>query len=306
MATDEENEAPRPTLKHYIEFFPIWLSSKLFKHVPVDISTKIYGALGRWIGPLTPMNERARTNLRFIWPDMPEAEVKRICRGVWDNFARVANDYWTLHQIRRDRDRRVEIVGAENLDKVRESGKPAILFSAHMGNWEMITIAARMRGLERLWFLYRTFNNPLMDELPRDWQRASGTDLVTKGRPGARTISRALSQGGAVIMLIDVRMNDGVAAPFLGVDAMTPSAPAALALKYDAWLVPVRTERLQGAYFRVTVEEPRKAITTGDKTADIQATTAWMNSWVSAWIEDRPEQWMWLHWRWGKRPKRPA
>ena len=106
-------------------------------------------------------------------------------------------------------------------------------------------------------------------------------------------------------MLVDVRMNDGIKAPFLGVDAMTPSAPAALALKYNALLVPVRVERTGPAHFRVTVEEPRPPVDSGDRNADILATTTWINDRISAWIVDRPDQWMWFHRRWGKNPKRP-
>jgi KDO2-lipid IV(A) lauroyltransferase len=125
-----------------------------------------------------------------------------------------------------------------------------------------------------------------------------------KGREGARRITQVLKGDGHTIMLVDVRMNDGITAPFLGVDAMTPSAPAALALKYGAMLVPVRVERTGPANFRVTVEEPQPAIDTGDRPTDILAMTTWINDRISAWIVDKPEQWMWFHRRWGKNPTR--
>ena len=127
-----------------------------------------------------------------------------------------------------------------------------------------------------------------------------------KGRDGARRLTQVLKGDGHTIMLVDVRMNDGVRIPFLGVDAMTPAAPAALALKYDALLVPVRVERTGPAHFRVTVEEPRSPVNTGDRNADIAATMSWVNDRIGEWIRARPEQWMWFHRRWGKNPKRPA
>ena len=142
-------------------------------------------------------------------------------------------------------------------------------------------------------------------EIVGDLQRRSGVELIMKGREGARRITQVLKASGNTIMLVDVRMNDGIKAPFLGVDAMTPSAPAALALKYDALLVPVRVERTGPAHFRVTVEEPTPPVNTGDRNADILATTTWINDRISAWVIDRPDQWMWFHRRWGKNPKRP-
>lgn len=295
----------KPEFRHYLEYIPVWLATRTFQCLPVDLASNIVGALGRLIGPRLSLSKRARENLHLVWPDMSSAETERLIRGLWDNFARVPNDYWNLHKIRADRERRIEIVGAEHLDALTASGRPGILFSGHMGDWEMATLAARMRGLD-LTVVYRPFNNPFIDGLVRGWQRKSGIELVMKGRDGARRLTQVLRSGGHTFMLVDVRMNDGIPVPFFGIEAMTPSAPAALAMKYDALLVPMRTERIGPARFRVTIEEPRPAVSTGDRAADMTATMTWVNGRIEAWVRDRPEQWMWLHRRWGKRPKRPG
>lgn len=303
MARYSDRYWQKPHFKHYLEFAAASLIRGALCWMPVDLASNILGAIGRAIGPRLWLSARVRDNIGHVWPDMPRAEIDKTVRGVWDNFSRVSNDYWSLHKIRRDQDSRVEIVGAEHLNALRDSGKSGILFAAHMGNWEMVTLAARMHDLP-LTVVYRPFNNPFIDALVRDWQRGSGVELIMKGREGARRLTQVLKGNGHTIMLVDVRMNDGVSAPFLGVDAMTPSAPAALALKYGALLVPVRVERTEAANFRVTVEAPRPPADTGDRNADIAETTKWMNDRISAWIEDRPEQWMWFHRRWGKFPRK--
>ena len=272
--------------------------------MPVNTASNLLGKLGRAIGPRLWLSSRVRENILHVWPDMPKDQIEKIVLGVWDNFSRVSNDYWNLDRIREEQEDRIEIVGAEHLDALRASGKSGILFAGHIGNWEMVTLAARRHELP-LTVVYRPFNNPLLDARVRDLQRGSGVELIMKGREGARRITQVLKASGNTIMLVDVRMNDGIKAPFLGVDAMTPSAPAALALKYDALLVPVRVERTGPAHFRVTVEEPTPPVNTGDRNADILATTTWINDRISAWIIDRPDQWMWFHRRWGKNPKRP-
>lgn len=305
MASTGDRKRKRPEFRHYLEYAPVWVVTRTFQCFPVDLASNILGAFGRAVGPRLSFSRRARDNLRLVWPDLADAEMKRLIRGLWDNFARIPNDYWNLHRIRADRDRRIEIVGAEHLDALRAGGRPGILFSAHMGSWEMATLAARMRGLD-LTVVYRPFNNPFIDGEVRGWQRASGIELVMKGRDGARRLTQILREGGHTFMLVDVRMNDGVAVPFFGIEAMTPSAPAALAMKYDALLVPVRTERIGPARFRVTVEAPREAVSTGSRAADIAANMTWVNGRIEAWVRARPEQWMWLHRRWGKSPKRPG
>lgn len=305
MAARPDRHWQKPAFRHYLEYAPVWVVTRLFQLFPVDIASNILGAVGRWIGPRLPHSDRARENLRLVWPGLSEAEVAGLIRGLWDNFSRVPNDYWNLHQIRADRDGRIEIVGAEHLAALRDSGRPGILFSAHIGDWEMATIAARMHDID-LTVVYRPFNNPFIDALVRGWQRASGLELVMKGREGARRLTQVLKAGGHTFMLVDVRMNDGISVPFFGIEAMTPSAPAALALKYDALLVPIHAERTGPARFRVTVEPPRPAVSTGDRAADIAATMTWVNGRIEDWVRARPDQWMWLHRRWGKIAKPAA
>ncbi len=305
MAQYSDRYWQKPRLRHYLEYIAAWPVYAVLSRMPVNLVSNILGTIGRNVGPRVSLSNRIRDNLRLVWPRISDSEIEKIVRGVCDNFARVNSDYWSLDQIRRDQDNRIEIVGAEHLVALRDTGKSGILLAGHLGNWEMVTLAARMHDLP-LTVVYRPFNNPLIDAYVRDWQRGSGVELIMKGRDGARRLTQVLKGDGHTIMLVDVRMNDGVRIPFLGVEAMTPAAPAALALKYDALLVPVRVERTGPAHFRVTVEEPRSPVNTGDRNADIAATMSWVNERFGEWIRARPEQWMWFHRRWGKNPKRPG
>jgi KDO2-lipid IV(A) lauroyltransferase len=299
MAKGSDRYWRKPTLQHAIEYAAARSFAELCRLLPIDTGSNLSAALGRLVGPMLSANRRIGEGLRLVWPDIDAAEVRRISRGVWDNFARVPNDYWNLDRIRKQQDARIEIVGAEHLRALRDGDRPGILFAAHLGEWEMVTLAARRHDLP-LTVVYRPINNPYIDAYVRDLQRTSGVELIMKGREGARRLTQVLKGGGHTIMLVDVRMNDGVMVPFLGHDAMTPAAPAALALKYDALLMPVRVERTGPANFRVTFEEPRPAVDTGNRAEDIAATMTWVNERIGAWIRARPEQWMWLHRRWGK------
>ena len=137
----------------------------------------------------------------------------------------------------------------------------------HMGNWEMVTLAARMHGLP-LTVVYRPFNNPFIDALVRG-SSGSGVELIMKGREGARRLTQVLKRRWSHNHACGRTHERRIDIPFLGIDAMTPTAPAALALKYDALLVPVRVERMDSARFRLTVEEPRPPVDTGNRNSDI-------------------------------------
>ena len=96
-------------------------------------------------------------------------------------------------------------------------------------------------------------------------------------------------------MLVDQKMNDGIPVPFFGREAMTAPAIAQFAIRLGAVLVPVRTERLNGARFRITVYPPLEIPATGDRAADEHALMIRINAIVEDWVRDRPEQWLWLH-----------
>ena len=93
-------------------------------------------------------------------------------------------------------------------------------------------------------------------------------------------------------------MNDGIAVPFLGRDAMTAPAVAELALRYHCPVVPARVERLKGAHFRVTFYPPIDRPETGNQQQDILVMMTEINRQLGEWIKEKPAQWLWVHNRW--------
>jgi KDO2-lipid IV(A) lauroyltransferase len=99
-------------------------------------------------------------------------------------------------------------------------------------------------------------------------------------------------------MLVDQKTWEGVPAPFFGRDAMTTPAPASLALKLGAILLPASAERIGGAHFRVKIHKPIEFKPTGDYERDVLALTAKINEAIEAIVRAQPSQWLWIHRRW--------
>ncbi len=266
----------------------------LFRALPLDRASALGGWIGRTVGPLLPKNARARRNLIRAFPEKSEAEIDAILRGMWDNLARTIAEYPHLEQIGRER---VEVVGIEHVDALREDGKAGIMVSGHLANWEVQPVAARMYGLD-LGVVYRAPNNPIVGDLLVKLRGAASAAQIPKGPEGARILLRHLARGGHVGMLIDQKMNDGIPVPFFGRDAMTAPAAAVLGMKMQLPLCPTRTERLDGARFRVTVLPPEEYPTSGDRNADARILMERLNRLLEDWIRDKPAQWLWIHSRW--------
>jgi KDO2-lipid IV(A) lauroyltransferase len=144
--------------------------------------------------------------------------------------------------------------------------------------------------------VYRAPNNPWADALLRRFRDAPLS--IPKGPEGARALLRLIRAGGHAGILVDQKMNDGIPVPFFGRTAMTAPAVAQLGLRQGCVLVPSRTERLNGARFRITLYPPLDLHPTGDRVADELAVMTRINRLIEGWIRDHPEQWLWLHRRW--------
>lgn len=263
-------------------------------------ASNLAGAVAVAIGPRLGPSKIADRNLAQALPALSAADRHRIISEVWRNLGRNVGELPHLPDLKRTASGPGwEFAGEENLPPGQ-----AIFFSAHVGNWEMILPIAAQMGLA-VSGAYRRASNPAMEDAIQTLRRqAHGADVTmfAKGAAGARAALQHLMKGGSLGLLVDQKMNDGIAAPFFGRLAMTAPAPAQFALRFDLPLVPVRVERIGPARLRMVCEPALTVVRTGDRTADIAAMTAALNQTVERWVRADPGSWLWLHRRWPKQP----
>ena len=196
-------------------------------------------------------------------------------------------------------DRRLEIVSDGHVPVLQDPDRPAVFVSAHLANWEVCAIAIVRAGVP-VTGVYTPLQNPYLDRILMRRRQALGCRLVPRDS-SMRTLLRELKAGRSIGMIMDQRVDSGVPIPFFGIDKWTTLVPARLALRHGCDLVPLRTERLGDARFRVTFYEPLKP---DDPRADEieQATqvTRKINRMFEDWIRERPEDWWCSKRRWPK------
>jgi KDO2-lipid IV(A) lauroyltransferase len=260
------------------------------------------GRLGRAIGPLSRAHRTALRNLERAMPELDTAARARIMAEAWENFGRTMTEYavlprlwpagWRTH---------ITVAGHEHLHALAAAGKPALLFSGHLGNWETIPLA--LAQLARpLTIVYRPPNNPAVDAMIGNVRRNYTSAMAPKGPAGARMIIKALEQGELVFMVVDQKINEGLEIPFFGRGAFTGPAIARLAMRFNCPVVPIRCERLDGFRFHITVEAPwhLDAATEQPREDAVRAALVRINTRLEDWIRERPGQWLWMHKRWPK------
>ena len=270
------------------------------KALPITWASNTVAAILRTLGPLTTQHRTMIRNLRMCFPDWTDKQIQKVAKGAWSTLGRTAGEMPHLARMKPYQpNSRIEVIGAERLDAIRESGKPAVLISGHFANWEAMSSAICNRPLDAQ-ITYRSANNPHIDRRIAKARHAYGINVLTPKGAGTRELMRALGRGQPIALMNDQKFNQGIAVPFFGYDAMTAPGPTRLAMKYKAPLVPMSCHCVGPGRYRVEVHEPFFPDTDPDEDTAIYNTVLRINKWVEAIIRETPEQWFWMHNRWPK------
>ena len=182
-------------------------------------------------------------------------------------------------------------------ERLREDGKPAIVFSAHLANWELPAIAAAKHGIDSA-VLYRTPNSPAVAKAILELRRDSMGQLVAAGMSAPFKLAKALERGLHIGMLVDQRFGRGPRVDFLGRPAQANPLLAQLARRFDCPVHGARAIRLPDGRFRLDLTEEIALPRDAEGLIDVAAATQAMNDVIAGWIREYPGQWLWMHRRW--------
>jgi KDO2-lipid IV(A) lauroyltransferase len=287
------------TIRYWIEAAAFFTALGFFRILGLDAASAVGGFLGRNVFRHIGTMNRARDNLRAAYPDKTHEELESIVVGMCDNLGRTVAEYSHLEKLRIDGDNpRLAFLGTAFGDQAYAHGKGVIFFSGHFANWEVMPFAAAQFGYKG-GEVYRPVNNPYVDRWIVARRKSNGTpNQIAKGPRGTRQIFTTLRRGEGIFLLADQKTNEGLPIPFFGRKAMTTLAPAMLALKCGAVLVPASNERTGGAHFKVRLHEPIEFTPSGDDARDIYDLTNAITRRIEQMVRERPSQWLWLHRRW--------
>ncbi|MCC5996516.1 MAG: lysophospholipid acyltransferase family protein [Oceanicaulis sp.] len=271
-----------------------------FRAMGLDRASAAGSALARRVGPLTGVHHVARVNMRFAFPQAGEAELDLYLDAMWDNLGRTLGEVANMDRINlTPGGDHLEVINLEALDAINDSGRAVVFVGGHFANWEMQP-AFIGHYMANCGIAYRAVNNPLVEARIRAMRDRYGVNFFApKGASGARVIMSELKSGASIAMLTDQKMNDGIAAPFLGRPAMTASAPARMALRYGLDVVPMSVRRLEGVRFQITVHDPIEPPSDRGGEGILELTTR-INAFLEDQIRAAPPQWFWVHRRFEK------
>jgi KDO2-lipid IV(A) lauroyltransferase len=284
---------PKP-LRHRLEYLGFRAAQAAATALPLEAVSWSSGLAWRLIAPHFHRQERALRNLKLAYPELSDAERKRIAGAMWENLGRTFGESFHLKEIIAQK--RIRYEPMEQLEDIIRGG-PCVVCGLHLGNWELVAYASKLMGAS-FTGVYQRLSNPLVDEETRKL-RAFLYDggLLPKTPVTARSLMKAARSGGYPAFLADLRDDNGAAVPFFGAPALSTVFPALLARKAGLPLyagAAFREPKVRFVIRGARVEVPH----TDDHAADAVAGTAALHAQFEAFIRAAPEQWMWAHRKW--------
>ncbi len=256
------------------------------------------------IGPLMPENRMAANSIAASFPEKSEAERKAILRGCWDNFAKVAVEFLFLEEIAAGFDPEkpdegsVTVSGIDQFVALRDDGKTAVIFAAHLANWEVLGVVSAKFGMKTVLPYRAPTNAYLAKDLLGERERLMGT-LIANSRGAAFEIAAAMERGEHLGMLVDQKLASGPRVPFFGRPAPTNSLAAKFARQFDCAVHGARAIRMPDGRLHLELTPPIEMPRDAGGQIDVVGATAKITGIVESWVRENPGQWFWLHNRWG-------
>lgn len=267
-------------------------------------TANLFGRIARRIGPLTREQKIGRANLTAAFPEKSPEEIETILAGVWDNLGRLGAEFAHLdhiweHDPAHPEESRIEIQTRthELFAQLRLDGKPALIFAAHLGNWEMPAVAAVAHGLDAA-ILFRRPNSASANRIIEELRQVKMGTLIPAGRDAPFKMAEALQRGQHVAILVDQWFTNGVDVTFFGRKTKANPTLARLLRQIECPIHGVRIIRLPGHRFRAELSDEVEPVRDANGQIDVQGTMQAITSVVEGWVREYPDQWLWLHRRW--------
>ncbi len=236
--------------------------------------------------------------------DKTSGELEQIARGCFTLMAKSALELIFLIDKPKLLEKRVGLVGEDNLKSALSRGKGVILVSAHFGNFPLLLSRLSLAGY-RVSGIMRPMRDERVEKVfVKKRERYKVKTIYSQPRKACVDATiRALRDNEIVFIPIDQNFGTGgVFVNFFGQKAATATGPVVLAQRTRAALVPCFIVRQPDDTHQVFFEPEIDLETKESPEETIVANIQKLTDIIEAYIRKYPAQWGWMHRRWKTKP----
>ncbi len=245
-------------------------------------------------------------NIEIVFPEKTLAERKQLARKSFVNISESLAFNTLVMCGRIDKARMLEYVDAPDWEAFEQSLNGSdigdLFISAHIGNWELLVQYISSRLSTPVHVIARQSNNALLEErvvLPL--RKRFGLNVIYK-KSAMFKLTRALKKNEIAGLMIDQRLNlqQGIFVPFFNRETGTTSTPALLQTRLGCTTRPIFMIKTGKQKYRLIVSNPILWTDDGSPNEEqIKKLTKRHQEAIEEIIRQYPDQWFWMHNRWG-------
>lgn len=306
MSEKDRKPSAWKRLRYTMEAGALAVFAAAIPRLSYDLLLRLGDLLGTCAYLLLPHDRAvAYSNLNIAFGDsMPLARKRLIVRNTFRHFARaVLGMFWAKGKSQEQVLKRYEVQNLDLLRRIQARGKGVIVVSMHLGDWELGSLALGWLGAP-MTIVVEPTRNPAIERRVTALRTLSGHRAVAP-RFALIRMARALQQGGAVGMLVDVngrRNRGGVWLDFFGLPVFNGAAEAVMAVRWGAPIIFAHVEQLPNGRGKIVFGPEVCCTGSGDFDADVKELSQRCLTLCEDLIKQHPEQWLWTYKRWKRRP----
>jgi KDO2-lipid IV(A) lauroyltransferase len=232
--------------------------------------------------------------------ELAPAEIRSLARNNFIQLVRVMLEIPSLLRLSKENiDTYVEFSGRQHLEAALARGTGVLFLTAHLGNWELMALAAALKYGIPVNIMVRPLDYAPMDRVMTEIRSRTGNRVLDKDK-SAVEVSTLLRENQIIGILLDQNASwfEGVYVPFFDKTACTNKGLAMFAMRYGATVVPAFNIRQKDGRYRVIIRPPLDLVRSGNVSDDIVENTRCFNKIIEDHIRLAPDNWLWVHRRW--------
>jgi len=294
----------RKRIEHRIEYGAVRFLVFVCSTVPLRALRRFGAGLGWFAWRMLRVRRRVvLENLNRSFPDAGADWIDATALESYRNMGRALVEFAGFKGLRRDElMSMVDVEGLENCDVPLAHGNGAILFTGHIGNWELLGAVVAQCGYP-LHVTDTNHSNKLVHGIISDLRTTQGMQIIAPSEPMS-TITRLLSKNQFVAYLADQdARNHGIFVDFFGRPASTVRGPAMFAIRRDCPIVPCFLIRDGCDRHRAVFEKPLWADGGLRGREAVLELTQRFTLLLERYVREYPAQYFWTHRRWKTKPE---
>ena len=243
----------------------------------------------------------AMDNIRIVFPEKDEREIRSIFRKSLGNmlksileFACMASGKFPVSRI----SGMASASGLERLEDLIKSGRGALLYSGHFGNFPLMIIWLAVKGypVAAIYKEAKDFPDDFFGNILRKFNITPFKYTLDSAL--SSEVLRALKEKKIVFIQNDQSYPDGVYVNFFNKSVPAAPGPALIAKRAGVPIIPAYTYRDKNNNHKIEILPEIPLQQENDLRTFISVNTQILTDWIAELLLKHPTEWLWLHNRW--------